>query len=278
VIEKIAYLTIDDSPTRYTDELTDWLATRGIPAVLFCIGSTYTDLHVDGEGMEQNPEPIVRAIQKGFHVGNHLWSHRRASELTLEVIIEEIEKTEGLIDKLYRRSGKTRPAKLLRFPYIDRGTGGWIVDYSAMGPHRDYVTKMFSSGLNITLEPPSQRLIDKKHALQDYLKREGFRTDVYDGVTFDWYTNTEMVQARDHLCTFSTSDWMLNPAFARYNPDWTYHSVDDIKAAMNKDPCLNDPSSAHIIIAHDHDGLTGVTTALVRHLLDRNYRFSGFQL
>jgi peptidoglycan-N-acetylglucosamine deacetylase len=188
-------------------------------------------------------------------------------------IIEEIETTERMIDRLYRQSGKARPAKLLRFPYLDRGTGGWIVDYDAMGSQRDYVTRMFGSGLNTMLDPPSQEWIDKKHKLQDYLAREGFRADVYEGVTFDWYANTEMADARDHLFTYSTSDWMLNPNFARYNPDWAYHSVEDIKHAMNTDVGLNDPSSAHIIIAHDHDGLTSVTTALVQHLLDRDYRF-----
>jgi hypothetical protein len=178
-----------------------------------------------------------------------------------------------MIDKLYRQSGKTRPAKLLRFPYIDRGAGGWIVDYTALGAHSDYVKGMFSSGLNISLDPPLQEWIDKKHKLQDYLAREGFRADIYDGVKFEWFTKSEMAQARDHLFTFSTSDWMLNPDFAHYNPDWTYHSIDDIKHAMNTDAGLNSSSSSHIIIAHDHNGLTGVTTALVEHLLNRDFQF-----
>ena len=120
-----AYLTIDDSPTKHTDMLADFLAARDIPATFFCIGSAYKDLHVQCEGIEQNPEPIRRVIEKGFLVGNHTYTHRRSSELSFEEVVEEIEKTETLIDGLYRQAGKARPMKLMRFPHIDRG-GRWL--------------------------------------------------------------------------------------------------------------------------------------------------------
>ncbi len=275
---KISYLTIDDSPTNHTDQLTDWLSARGIPAVLFCIGSSYQDLHLTCQGMTQLPDPIIRAIQKGFVIGNHTWSHRRASTLRLDEIIEEIEKTEKVIDDLYRRAGRGRPAKLLRFPHIDRGTGGWIVDYPSLGEHETTIRELFGNGLNIKLSPPPSEWVDKKNRIQEYLAREGFTANIYPGVTFDWFTQTEMALARDHLYTFSTSDWMMNPDFATYNQDWAYHSLSDLKQKIENDPWLKNEQSANIVLAHDHNNMFDVTTSLIDSMVKIGISFREVKL
>lgn len=268
-----AYMTIDDSPTHHTDELTDYLVRKNVPAVLFCIGSAYKDMHLSCEGMEQNPEPVLRAIEKGFVIGNHTYTHRRSSEMSFAEVIEEIEKTEAIIDDLYRRAGKTRTHKLLRFPHIDRGAGGWIVDYDAAGIHGDDLGELFGKGLNIKLDPPSNELVEKKAKIQDYLKREGFSADAYQGVTFPWYTQTEMADARDSLYTYSTSDWMMNPDFEPYRKDWAYQSLDALKKKIDDDKWLFTPESRHIVLAHDHNNMLPVTTALIDHMLARGIRF-----
>lgn len=275
---KTAYLTIDDSPTRHTDDLTDWLVARNIPAVLFCIGAAYKDLHLDCEGMEQRPQPIIRAIEKGFVIGNHTWTHRRSSELSYEDVITEIEKTETIIDRFYAAAKKPRPVKLIRFPHIDRGAGGWVVDYRAAGKHEATLTELFAKGLNISLTPPPSELTENKRKIQDYLKREGFRADVYPGITFDWYTHTEMADARDSLYTYSTSDWMMNPDFAPHNKNWAYHSVDELKQKIDEDPWLNDDDSANIVLAHDHNNMFEVTTSLIEHMLGRGIEFCQIKL
>lgn len=267
-----AYLTIDDSPTHETDALLDFLIARDIPATLFCIGSAYKDMHIECEGIEQNPGPILRAIQKGFLIGNHTYTHRRSSELAYEEIVAEIEKTEMLIDGLYKQAGKTRPARLMRFPHIDRGAGGWVVDYNAAGPHKEVLMELFGSGLNISLNPPSEAQIEKKDKIQDYLKREGFVTDIYKGVTFPWYQG-EMKESRDLLYTYSTSDWMLNPDLACYSEPWAYKSLEALKGKIDDDPWLQDEGSAHIVLAHDHNKLFGVVTALIAHMQDSFIRF-----
>ncbi len=267
-----AYLTIDDSPTRETDALVDFLVERDIPATLFCIGGAYKDMHIECEGIEQNPGPVLRAIDKGFLIGNHTYTHRRSSELSYDDVVAEIEKTETLIDGLYRQAGKARPVKLMRFPHIDRGAGGWVVDYNAAGEHKAALMELFGSGLNITLAPPSDAQIEKKEKIQDYLKREGFVTDVYNGVSFPWYQG-EMKASRDLLYTFSTSDWMLNPDLARYSEPWAYKSLDALKGKVDSDPWLAEEGSAHIILAHDHNGLLPVTTALFSHMRERGIRF-----
>lgn len=268
-----SYMTIDDSPTRHTDDLTDYLVKKEIPAVLFCIGTAYTDLHLQCEGMEQMPDPIQRAIEKGFLIGNHTYTHRRSSELSYDEVITEIEKTETIIDDLYRRAGKVRTAKVIRFPHIDRGAGGWVVDYNAAGKHGDTLGELFGKGLNITLKPPSADQIEKKTKIQDYLKREGFSTDIYQGITFPWYTETEMTDARDSLYTYSTSDWMMNPDFAERRKDWAYQSLDALKKKIDDDPWLFSQSSTNIVLAHDHNNMFGVTTALIDHMLDKGIHF-----
>lgn len=273
-----AYLTIDDSPTRHTDDLTDWLAARGVPAVLFCIGSNYTDLHVACEGIEQNPDPIRRAIEKGFVIGNHTFTHRRSSEMPLADVVAEIEKTESLIDGLYRAAGRARPVKLVRFPHLDRGAGGWVVDYDAApAAHQPTLRQLFLGGLNITLAPPTAEQVEKKAAIQDYLKREGFTASAYKGVTLDWYAQGEMATAADSLMTFSTSDWMLNPDFAGYAAkwDWQYKSLDALKGKIDDDADLWREDSAHVILAHDHNRLFETTRDLVQHMQARGMEFVG---
>ncbi len=272
---RTAYLTIDDSPTGDTDRLTDFLAGRGIPAVLFCIGSSYSDLEIPCSGMDEDPGPIERAIGKGFVIGNHLHTHRRSSAIPYEEVVREIESTERLIDGLYKKAGRARPAKLLRFPHIDRGAGGWIVDYDAAGACGPALKSLFADGLNITLAPPSPEQMEKKARIQDYLKREGFTSDVYPGITHPWYTGTEMAAARDSLYTFSTSDWMLNPDFAAHAHQWPYRTLDALKGKIDADPWLNSPDgSANIVLAHDHNRLFDVTTALVAHIQARGAAFA----
>lgn len=267
-----AYLTIDDSPTKETDALVDWLVANDVPATFFCIGSAYKDMHIECEGIEQNPGPIQRAIDKGFLIGNHTYTHRRASELSYDEVVAEIEKTELIIDGLYKNAGKARPVKLMRFPHIDRGAGGWIVDYDAAGDHKPALMELFGSGLNITLTPPSAAQIEKKEKIQAYLKREGFVTDIFNGVTFPWYQG-EMADSRDLLYTFSTSDWMLNPDLSRYSDPWPYKSIDALKNKIDSDPWLKDNSSTHIILAHDHNGLFPVTTALFNYFKKSGIEF-----
>ena len=272
---KKAYLTIDDSPTSQTDDLTGFLAARGVPAVLYCIGGDYEDLGVHCQGIESNPGPLVRAVEKGFVLGNHCYSHTRSSAMTYDAVVAEIEKTEALIDGLYRAAGRPRPVRLLRFPHLDRGTGGWIVDYDAAGKYRQTLMDLFTDGLNIKLAPPSPRQRELKERLQDYLAREGFTSDIFEGVTHPWYAETEMARARDALYTFSTSDWMLNPSFAAHAGKWPYKSVQALKDKIDADPWLRKDDSAHIILSHDHEGLLDVTKDLVGHFLEKGFAFAG---
>jgi peptidoglycan/xylan/chitin deacetylase (PgdA/CDA1 family) len=270
---KRAYLTIDDSPTKHTDGLTDWLVKEEIPAVIFAIGSSYTDMHLQCEGIEQNPGPIERAIEKDFLIANHTYSHRRASELTFEEVVEEIKKTEKLIDGLYRKTGKTRRHKMIRFPHLDRGAGANIIDFEAAAAKGYDLKDLFLGGLNIKLVRPTAEQVEKKHKIQEYLAEEGFLTSAFQGVTFDWYNNTEMAAARDALMTFSTSDWMMNPDFEPYRHQWPYRALEALKEKIDKDACLHSTESANIVLAHDHNNMLQVTQALIGHMKNNGIQF-----
>jgi peptidoglycan-N-acetylglucosamine deacetylase len=233
-----AYLTIDDTPSARTDYLTDALVERGIPALLFC----------RGDRLAVNFDPVVRAIKKGFVVGNHAWSHTRFSTLPLEDGIREIAKTDELIEKAYKMADTPRPAKYFRFPHIDRGCGGWVVDYDALLPsYRDALVQLFGGGLNIKLDEPTSAMKLKKESLQDWLRAAEFTQPEFPGVRHGWYRETEVSAAADTMFTYSTGDWMITP---RHLGKWPYKSTDDLKAKIDDDPFLN-KEGAHVILAHD---------------------------
>ena len=104
-------LTIDDIPQKVTVPLVDHLLEKGIPALFFAVG----------ENMEKDPEPAVYAVKKGFPVGNHSYTHPAFSAISFEEGVEEIRRTEALLDRIYAQAGVERKARFFRFPYIDKG-------------------------------------------------------------------------------------------------------------------------------------------------------------
>jgi peptidoglycan/xylan/chitin deacetylase (PgdA/CDA1 family) len=248
-----AYLTIDDSPSGETDALCDFLTRENVPAILFC----------RGDRMESDAGPAVRAIRNGFVIGNHAYAHRRASRIGFAETTAEIARTDLLIDAAYSEAGVARPGKYFRFPHMDRGAGGWVVDYDSAGDHRPALVKLFGDGLNVSLDPPGDDLKKLKADLQDWLRAQGFTRLPFGGVTHPWYADTEMNAAIDAMFTFSTSDWMITP---RHAGRWPYKTPDDLIRKIDDDPWLGMKDSAHIILTHDQDGMLPVTQALVRHM------------
>jgi peptidoglycan/xylan/chitin deacetylase (PgdA/CDA1 family) len=248
-----AYLTIDDSPSGETDALCAFLLEEKVPAILFC----------RGDRLEGNPDPVVRAIRNGFVVGNHAYSHRRASQIGFAEMTAEIARTDALIDAAYEKAGAARTAKYFRFPHMDRGAGGWVVDYDAVPVQRETLIKLFSDGLNVSLDPPGDDLKKLKRDLQDWLRANGFAPLPFRGVAHPWYAQTEMAHAVDAMFTFSTSDWMVTP---RHAGKWRYKTPDDLLRKIDDDAALRDKDSAHIILTHDQDGLLEVNRMLIRHM------------
>lgn len=105
------HLTIDDAPSEKMDVLLDYLISNNINAIFFC----------RGDYMERRPEPILRAIKNGFVIGNHAYSHRWFSELSLNEGLKEILKTDRIITEFYKKAGVKQKYKYFRFPYLDTG-------------------------------------------------------------------------------------------------------------------------------------------------------------
>lgn len=110
---KNIYLTIDDAPSKYMEKKVELLLKHHIPALFFC----------RGECIALHKEYVVEAIQKGFLIGNHSYTHPYFSQIPLEQCFEEILKTEALIDNCYHQANIERPCKVIRLPFGDRGAG-----------------------------------------------------------------------------------------------------------------------------------------------------------
>jgi len=155
---KSVYVTIDDGPSSNTLKLVSYLKSNNIPAIFYCCG----------KNIEKYKKSIVLAIKEGFIIGNHSYSHPHFSEISLEEAYEEIRKTENLIDECYVLAKKNRPAKIIRFPYGDRGAG--------------------NSGTEITAGkirlrfPLSDGQEEKVTLLQNLLKKEGFTRPEFIGL------------------------------------------------------------------------------------------------
>jgi peptidoglycan/xylan/chitin deacetylase (PgdA/CDA1 family) len=244
------YLTIDDSPSSATLALTEYLAARDIPALMFC----------RGDRLAHNMDAIVSAIRLGFVMGNHSNAHRPTGNLTFEEWVDDFEECERLLNDAYRRAGVMRPGKFYRFPYIDRGDG-------------DRVERRFpallaqvAAGHDVvwTLSPDVRKI-------QDYLRVKGC-VQPFQNVRHPLYTIPEIRDAADCLFTYSTCDWMLT---ARHldNPDWPHKDVDSLCRAMDADAFLNDPAGTNIVLIHDQDELLPVAIALIDHMRARKFIF-----
>lgn len=92
VAPKIA-LTFDDGPSDMeggTEYLLDGLAQRGVQATFFVLGSR----------VEANPMIMTRLYEEGHLIGNHTYSHVDLSTVSDEVIIEELTKTNEIIEEI----------------------------------------------------------------------------------------------------------------------------------------------------------------------------------
>jgi hypothetical protein len=256
-----AYLTIDDSPSNRMDDLVDYLEGRGIPALFFC----------RGDRLEENAPSAVRAVQKGFVLGNHAYSHQRSSQKDFAWIVNEIEKTDELLEEIYALATTHGRRKYFRFPQLDRGTAGWIVDYDRYeGRDREALMAAFAEGLNIqSMDRPGRDAFDKKERLQTYLAGAGY-VQPFPGVTHSWFNTGEIARAHDCLYTFSNCDWMLT---ARHAGKWPYKTVNDLKQKALSDPYLSREGGVNVILAHDQAEIVDVTIELIEDLANNGLEF-----
>lgn len=88
---KVAYLTFDDGPSKYTNDILDILKEEGVPATFFVIGSNIA-------GREQE---LKRIHEEGHKIGNHTYSHDTDKiYVSTQTFLDDIHKCEEEIQKV----------------------------------------------------------------------------------------------------------------------------------------------------------------------------------
>lgn len=100
---KIAYITIDDGPSKYTSQILDILDSNNVKGTFFMLNNN----------MILHKEEINRMIKEGHGVGFHGVSHDIKELYKTET--SSLEEFETCNETLYEISGKT--SKLIRLPY-----------------------------------------------------------------------------------------------------------------------------------------------------------------
>jgi len=160
---KKIYLTIDDGPSCHMRKKLDYLFKKNMPALWYCRGE-----YIDNATMSH----LVYAIKNNFIIANHSFSHPYFSTITFKQAMDEILRTEKLIEKAYSLSGVPQKYKLFRFPFLDKG-----------GKY--------------------------KKELQDFLKSEGFQKACFENITYKYYQNNNFGEDIDAPWTFDACEYAL---------------------------------------------------------------------
>ncbi len=198
-----AILTIDDFSSQNTPAIVDYLKEKGIKVIFFAEGGRVDSCY----------EEAKYALKNGMIVGNHSYSHPHFSSLTAEECIEEIEKCEQVLDKLYKDCGVERTYRPFRFPYGDKGG-------------------------------------DNKDALQAYLREKGFHKVDDTQITYPWWKKFNFDTDIDTFWTFDFEEYMIRPG-SGYTKDFVWEKMHDTDPKAGA--ALFGENNRHIILLHAHD-------------------------
>lgn len=197
-----ALLTIDDFASRNTPALVDYLTEKGICPILFGWG----------EMIEKHYDEALYAVKKGFIVGNHSYSHPHFSELTTQQAIEEVEKCEAVLNKLYCDAGVERTWRPFRFPYGDKGG-------------------------------------NNKDALQQYFREHGFHKVDDRHIPYTWWKESACYKDIDTFWTFDFEEYRLawNDGFTYASIQAKMQNPAPVQGAA-----LYGENQRNILLLHDH--------------------------
>lgn len=232
--QKLAYLTIDDAPTGFFSEKMEYLLSKNIPAIFYCLG----------ENLDRNFNMAVTALKKGFILGNHSYSHPHFSELTQEQAFNEIKKTDDLLSRVYEKAG-LKFNRYFRFPYGDKGSGEvGIGEY----PRTNFALLQ---------------------SIQDYLKQLGYQRINFPGITYPWYVGSQFEKDIDAYWTYDCEEWRLFVDGLTENDILSWMDKVDIEKGKG----INTPGSNEIVLLHDHDETTDLFPLIIDKFLSKNVKF-----
>ncbi|MBP5607066.1 MAG: polysaccharide deacetylase family protein [Lachnospiraceae bacterium] len=198
-----AVLTIDDVVTANTPALVDYLLEKGIVALMFA----------QGEHLEKYPENAIYALQHGMIVGNHSYSHPNFAEISFGKGIEEIEKTDELLDEIYKKAGVERKYKPFRFPYGSKGG-------------------------------------DNKEKYEQYFRDKSFSKLDDREITCQWWKDNGLDKDIDTFWTFDFAEYRIRPD-SEFTMDDVFKRVHDSNPSSGG--VLLEDGTKHIILMHDHE-------------------------
>ena len=225
MVRKIVYLTIDDGPSKDMKKKADFLVSKGIPAVWNC----------RGDNLEKWPEHAIYLIKKGFIIGNHSYNHPYFSDLSLEQCFEEIQKTDRIIEKIYKRASIKRPVKFFRFPYGDKGGFNYLE----------------------FLKPYKGEGKIRKEKIQAFLRNLRYTQPKFENITYRYYRKAGLLEDVDWLCTYDIMEYALDSLTK------IFERMDENVPEDGRG--LNYPDSEEIIVTHD----TPETTHIFEPIIDR---------
>ncbi len=247
---KQVYLTIDDGPSEDFKDKVDYLYERNIPAIFFCIG----------KNIEEHIEDVVYAIIKGFIIGNHSYSHKHFSDLTIDESKDSIKLADGLIEEAYKLAGITRQLKVFRFPHFDQG-GDSSGD--------DYENKWSKPEWEWSLYPRN----DRRLALQSFLKDLDYIQPQFKGVKLKYF-DKNIFDSLDVRCTYDQMEYFLGVDNAPYGMD----KEEVILGRIDEDEPyagrgLNCLDTTDIILIHDHESTTDLFFKIINRYIEKNLKF-----
>ena len=216
---KHAVLTIDDIASKNTPAIVDYLVEKKIPAIMFAWG----------QRVEEHYDNALYALKNGVIVGNHSYSHPFFSQLSLEQAIEEIEKNEKILNKLYEDAGVERKYRPFRFPYGDKG------------------------GAN-------------KDALQKYFRENGFDKVKDTQIKYAIWKEMGLDKDVDTFWTFDFGEYELRPG-SGVTLENILARTTQVNPELGKS-LLTDEDASHLIIIHAHDETEEMVPGYFRTLID----------
>lgn len=250
---KSVYLTIDDSPTPRFKEKFEFLYSKNIPAVFFCIGNL----------MEENSDVMIEAIHKGFHIGNHSYSHPAFSSLTLEECKYEIKKTDDIIDWIYQKANVERTEKWFRFPYGDKGDlkKGFVFSWwRKSNSHR-------------------------KNTIQTFLKDLGYTQPAFKNVSYNFMHNNGLFTDIDWSWSFDVMEWALLEKKPTLRLNTEEKILQRLKKERPKD-CRGflgfekrwlASDADELLLLHDHEPTSDFFPTIIEALEKLSIQFSDFK-
>lgn len=247
---KKCYLTIDDCPSSGFAEKLETLIDLKIPAIFFCIG----------KNLEKYQSVIIEAINEGFIIGNHSYSHPHFSELSLKDTCREIDQADQIIDYLYEKAVVKRPVKWFRFPYGDKGDG-----------KKGFVFKR-----------RHKTDFERKNFIQYFLRDLGYTQPGFKNISYEFYKEAGLLHDVDWHWTFDVMEWMLfqdKRLYGLNNIESIYERLRSRRPpdcrGLRSDEArwMGNMISDEIILLHDHIETTPYFKNILEHLLSLPLEF-----